>query len=139
MMRRITEELRPTLLDNVGLLAALRWQIKDMSRRLAIQCREHMPDMEPALTPSELISIFRAGQESLLVAENQADATDVDFTLTVNRGLLLFRPLRVRGLGQFVNSIVPFKTPCIGFLDFHRPNCSSDGRGGVHAIAVLCQ
>ena len=93
MMRRITEELRPTLLDHVGLLAALRWQIKDMCRRLAIRCEEHMPDTEPALTPSELISIFRAGQESLLVAENQADATDVDFTLTVNRSLLLFRVL----------------------------------------------
>jgi signal transduction histidine kinase len=51
MMRRITEELRPTLLDNVGLLAALRWQIKDMCRRLAIQCDEHMPEAEPQLTP----------------------------------------------------------------------------------------
>jgi two-component system sensor histidine kinase UhpB len=90
MMRRITEELRPTLLDNVGLLAALRWQIKDMCRRLAIQCDEHMPETEPHLTPSELISIFRAGQESLLVAENQARVTKIDFTLKVDGGLLSF-------------------------------------------------
>jgi signal transduction histidine kinase len=90
MMRRITEELRPTLLDNVGLLAALRWQIKDMCRRLAIQCEEHMPETEPQLTPSELISIFRAGQESLLVAENQTKVTKIDFTLKVDGGLLSF-------------------------------------------------
>jgi protein-histidine pros-kinase len=90
MTRRITEELRPTLLDNVGLLAALRWQIKDICRRLAIQCDEHLPETEPQLTPSELISIFRAGQESLLVAENQAKVTEIDFTLKVDRGRLSF-------------------------------------------------
>jgi two-component system sensor histidine kinase UhpB len=90
MMRRKTEELRPTLLDNVGLLAALRWQIKEVCRRLAVQCDEHMPETEPQLTPSELISIFRAGQESLLVAENQARVTEIDFTLAVEAGVLSF-------------------------------------------------
>jgi signal transduction histidine kinase len=30
MMRRVTEELHPTLLDNVGLFTALRWQIRHM-------------------------------------------------------------------------------------------------------------
>jgi signal transduction histidine kinase len=90
MMRRITEELRPTLLDNVGLLAALRWQIKEVCRRLAVQCDEHMPETEPQLTPSELISIFRAGQESLVVAENQPKVTEIDFTLEVDGGVLSF-------------------------------------------------
>ena len=93
LLRRITEELRPTLLDNVGLLAALRWQVKDMCHRLAIQCEEHMPDSEPQLTASELISIFRAGQESLFVAENQANLRQLDFTLTIDGGLLVFRIL----------------------------------------------
>jgi signal transduction histidine kinase len=88
MMRRKTEELRPTLLDNVGLLAALRWQIREVCRRLAVQCDEHMPEMEPQLTPSELISIFRAGQESLLVAENQAKVTEILIGL--------FQPIDVR-------------------------------------------
>jgi signal transduction histidine kinase len=90
MMRRITEELRPTLLDNVGLVAALRWQIKDMCHRLNIRCDEHMPETEPQLSPAQLISIFRAGQESLLVAENQARVTEIDFTLKVDGGLLSF-------------------------------------------------
>jgi signal transduction histidine kinase len=90
MMRRITEELRSTLLDNVGLLAALRWQLRDMCRRLAIRSEEHMPEMEPQLTPSELISIFRAGQESLLVAGNQANVSEIDFTLTVDHGRISF-------------------------------------------------
>ena len=33
LMRRVTEELHPTLLDNVGLFAALRWQTKHMRLR----------------------------------------------------------------------------------------------------------
>jgi signal transduction histidine kinase len=52
-----------------------------------------MTETEPVLTPSELISIFRVGQESLLIAENQANVTEVDFTLTIDRGSLLFRIL----------------------------------------------
>lgn len=88
LMRRVTEELRPTLLDNVGLLAALRWQINQICRRNSITCTEHMPETEPHLTASELISIFRAGQEALLVAEDQPDVTDVDFTLRIDEGVL---------------------------------------------------
>lgn len=96
MMRRITEELRPTLLDNVGLLAALRWQIKHMCLRMGIACHQHMPESEPHLTPSELTSIFRAGQEALVVAENQPGVTEVDFTLSIDAGML---SLKVMGNG----------------------------------------
>ena len=56
-MRRVTEELQPTLLDNVGLFtAALRWQIKHMCHRSSICCAEHLPDVEPSLggTPRPL-------------------------------------------------------------------------------------
>jgi signal transduction histidine kinase len=89
-MRRITEEFRSTLLDNVGLLAALRWQFKDMCRRLAIRSEEHTPETEPQLTPAELISIFRVGQESLLVAGNQANVSGINFTLRVERDRISF-------------------------------------------------
>ncbi|MDP9011527.1 MAG: histidine kinase [Pseudomonadota bacterium] len=84
MMRRVTEELHPTLLDNVGLFAALRWQIKHMCHRSSIACREILPEAELRLRPATAITLFRVGQEALILAENQMDATHVDFEITVD-------------------------------------------------------
>ena len=89
MMRRVTEELHPTLLDNVGLYAALRWQIKQMYHRSKIVCREHLPGVELRLRPTTAISLFRVGQEALVVAENQIDATLVDFRIAVHNETLV--------------------------------------------------
>src|SRR6202012_694027 len=38
LKRRIIEELRPTLLDNVGFIAALRWQLKESCARAGFKC-----------------------------------------------------------------------------------------------------
>jgi len=81
MMRRVTEELHPTLLDNVGLFTALRWQIRHMCHRSNIICTEHLPELEPRLRPATAITLFRVGQEALVVAENQAGVTLVNFTM----------------------------------------------------------
>ncbi|MDP8985767.1 MAG: histidine kinase [Pseudomonadota bacterium] len=84
MMRRVTEELHPTLLDNVGLFAALRWQIKHMCLRSNITCRDSLPEGELRLRPTTAITLFRVGQEALVIAENHLGATRVDFTVTVD-------------------------------------------------------
>ena len=43
LKRRIIEELRPTLLDNVGLFAALRWQLKETCGGAGLKCTESYP------------------------------------------------------------------------------------------------
>jgi signal transduction histidine kinase len=65
LKRRVVEELRPTLLDNMGLFAALRWQFKETCRRTGLQCLEQFPDEEPALDPVAAIGIFRVAQEAM--------------------------------------------------------------------------
>lgn len=90
-MRRMTEELHPTLLDNVGLFAALRWQMKQMCHRSKVTCTEHFPEVEPHLSTAALIALFRVGQEALIVAENQRGVTLTDFTVVVDRDSLAMR------------------------------------------------
>jgi len=65
LKRRVVEELRPTLLDNMGLFAALRWQFKETCRRTGMQCIESFPDEEPTLDPVAAIGIFRVAQEAM--------------------------------------------------------------------------
>lgn len=91
MTRRVTEELHPTLLDNVGLFAALRWQIKRMCRRSHVTCTEHFPEAEPTLSSAASIALFRIGQEALVVAGDQDAVTAVDFTVRVNPDFLSIR------------------------------------------------
>jgi signal transduction histidine kinase len=91
MMRRVTEDLHPTLLDNVGLFAALRWQIKQMSHRSNIICTEHLSELEPRLRPATAIALFRVGQEALVVAENQAGVTLMDFAMEMENESITVR------------------------------------------------
>jgi protein-histidine pros-kinase len=60
LKRRVVEELRPTLLDNMGLIAALRWQLDESCRRAGLKCAERFPDTEPSFSRAGAISLFRS-------------------------------------------------------------------------------
>lgn len=63
--RRVVEQLRPTLLDNMGLFAALRWQFQDTCSRASLKCNADLPEQELALTSDAAIALFRVAQEAL--------------------------------------------------------------------------
>lgn len=65
LKRRVIESLRPTLLDNVGLVAALRWLVEETLRRHGIVCEEQYPEDLPEISADARIAIFRAVQECL--------------------------------------------------------------------------
>jgi signal transduction histidine kinase len=79
--RRVIEELRPTLLDNMGLVAALRWQLDETCGRAGIRCAGHFPEQEPTLEPRTSIALFRVLQEALLNVQKHSGARHVDVTL----------------------------------------------------------
>jgi signal transduction histidine kinase len=68
MERMMIEELRPTLLDNVGLFAALRWQLKNTWGRAGLASTENYPDAELSFRPEVLIALFRIAQEALEIS-----------------------------------------------------------------------
>jgi signal transduction histidine kinase len=81
LKRRVVEELRPTLLDTMGLLAALRWQIEETCRRADLQCTERFPDEEPLFNRAGAIALFRVVQEALANVAKHAGASEVDIAL----------------------------------------------------------
>jgi signal transduction histidine kinase len=84
LKRRIIEELRPTLLDNVGLFAALRWQLKETCGTAGIKCIESYPDEEPRFTPEAAIALFRIAQEAFTNILKHSEAKSMDVTLIVD-------------------------------------------------------
>jgi signal transduction histidine kinase len=91
LKRRIIEELRPTLLDNVGFLAALRWQMKETCAREGVACHDYFPEEEPKLTSDAAISLFRIAQEAFANLINHSGAKTMDVTLDIDDDMLVFR------------------------------------------------
>jgi len=79
-MRRIVTELRPTVLDDLGLLAAMRWQASEFTKRYGIQCKVAMHGEEINVGEGYRIALFRIFQESLTNAArySKADLVLVD-------------------------------------------------------------
>jgi signal transduction histidine kinase len=85
LKRRIIENLRPTLLDNLGLVAALRWLVSETGRRSGLACHEEYAEEGLAdLSPEANITIYRVVQECLTNIMKHARATRVDVELRSN-------------------------------------------------------
>ena len=91
LKRRIIEELRPTLLDNVGLFAALRWQMKETCRNAALKCTEDYPQEEPKFTAEASIALYRVAQEALTNILKHSGAKAVDIALEIDAEEILLR------------------------------------------------
>jgi signal transduction histidine kinase len=75
--RRVIEELRPTLLDNLGLSAALDWQIRQTCERAGLKCALKLADVDADIPPEMTIALYRIVQEALTNIVKYAKARNV--------------------------------------------------------------
>ena len=80
-VRRIASELRPSLLDDLGLLAAMDWHLEEFEKRSGILKELHIPETELHLPDSLKIGLFRIFQESLTNVARHSGAEKVTVTL----------------------------------------------------------
>ena len=64
-IRRIAFDLRPDILDNLGLLSAIQWQAREFERRSGIRCGVDISAHGIRLGPAESVWVFRVVQEAL--------------------------------------------------------------------------
>jgi len=83
LKRRIIEQLRPTLLDNMGLIAALKWQVEQRCGAAQLGWSMDCPDRELSLNDDCSIALFRIAQEALTNVIKHSRATHVTVTLQV--------------------------------------------------------
>jgi signal transduction histidine kinase len=79
--RRVVENLRPSLLDNLGLFPALRSQVADTCRRAGLKCIERYPQEDVQLTPEASITVFRIVQEALTNIVKHARARTIEVSI----------------------------------------------------------
>jgi signal transduction histidine kinase len=87
--RRIVENLRPTLLDNMGLLPAVRWITQETCQHAGLQYVESYPDEELLLTDAAAIMVFRLVQESLTNIVKHAHASAVRVEIAIEQSELV--------------------------------------------------
>jgi len=88
-IRRIATELRPSILDDLGLMAAIEWQSQEFEKRTGIHTRFTSEIAEQSFTPAMSIALFRICQESLTNVARYAEATDVSISLNKNNSEFL--------------------------------------------------
>ncbi len=77
-VRRFSQNLRPPMLDDLGLLATLRWLVSDMEQRIGVATKLEVSGTERRLAPHVELAIFRIVQEAMRNIEKHAAATQVD-------------------------------------------------------------
>lgn len=79
-LQRYARDLRPSILDQMGLVAALNWVAEEFSKELGIKA-EVKADVLPSL-PSEMeLVMFRIAQEALNNVRRHAEASEVSITV----------------------------------------------------------
>jgi signal transduction histidine kinase len=80
-VQKITTELRPAVLDSLGLCAALIWQSSEFEKRTGIVCHAEVPSAEIALDREPATALFRIFQEALTNVARHAQATKIELSL----------------------------------------------------------
>src|SRR5438132_10115953 len=76
-VRKIATELRPPVLDDLGLEAAIEWQIQEFEKRTGIKCQYSCGLKNVDLGPDRATAVFRIFQETLTNVVRHAEATQV--------------------------------------------------------------
>jgi signal transduction histidine kinase len=107
-IRDIALLLRPPMLDDLGLVPALEWQAREISRRSDMEVEVHSENVSEDLGDETKVTIYRLVQEALNNAATHASAKNAKVTITQDSDKITveiaddghgFDPARQRGMG----------------------------------------
>jgi PAS domain S-box-containing protein len=81
-VKRISAELRPPILDDLGIAVALEWQAEEFNKRTQIKCEFTSKPQDIVLDPDRSTAIFRIFQEALTNVARHSNASKVKAVLT---------------------------------------------------------
>lgn len=80
-LRRLASDLRPVMLDDLGLNAAIEWLAREAARRMDIEITLRTGEKEPEIHERVATAVYRIVQEALANVGRHARATDVQIVL----------------------------------------------------------
>ena len=80
-VQKISSKLRPGILDELGLIAAIEWQTEEFQKLTNIKCSLALPKDELNLDRKKTTAIFRIFQEALTNIARHSEASRVNISL----------------------------------------------------------
>lgn len=99
-VRKISSDLRPGILDDFGLAAAIEWQTAEFAKKTVIDAKVRVPEELPPIDEKLATNIFRIYQETLTNIARHAEASTVVTELEIYENIL---QLTVRDNGKGID------------------------------------
>lgn len=132
-VRRLATELRPGMLDDLGLLESLQWQAQEFTSRTGIECSFNSELEALQLNQTQAMAVFRIFQEALTNIARHAEATKVDIDIDqVDEKLVI--EIRDNGRGIQLHSV---KNSSLGLIGMRERAKLAGGALEVLSIADL--
>lgn len=127
-IRRISTDLRPQILDDLGLVAAVRWCAREFSSRSGMQVNVDVPS-DASIDRDRSTAVFRIMQELLTNVARHADAKHVDLSLRVVDQRI---ELRVRDDGK---GFTPTPKSSLGLAGIRERALAFGGSFAIHPLS----
>jgi PAS domain S-box-containing protein len=130
-VQRVSSELRPGILDSLGLSAAVEWFVRDFETRTAIECFLALEPEEITLEPDLATDIFRILQEALTNVARHSQATWVRVHLQQKPAAV---ELRVIDNGVGISDDQAGRPDSLGLLGMRERLAATGGRLSIQGL-----
>jgi PAS domain S-box-containing protein len=131
-VRRICSDLRPSVLDHIGLTAAIEWQVQEWREKTGVRCSMSSTIDDESLDAGRATAAFRVLQEALTNVARHAQATSVRVRLWTEGARLR---LEVRDNGCGIPEATVGESTSLGLLGMKERVLSFGGSVDVHGAA----
>lgn len=128
-VQRLTSQLRPDIIDDLGLEAAIDWYTKEFEQRVGVEVFLDM-DSELTISPNVSLTLFRIMQESLTNIARHSKATQVEIGLHKNSESIHFR-ISDNGVGITEDEIKSKKS--FGIINMKERTASMGGSFDIYS------
>jgi signal transduction histidine kinase len=130
-VRRISSELRPSLLDDLGLIAAIEWHLKEFEKRAGIKVKFYADEPELSLPEETRTGLFRIFQESLTNVARHANAKKVSVSLKRKGGEIV---LSIEDDGNGFDKMKVADKKTLGILGMEERSSMMGGKYQINSI-----
>jgi PAS domain S-box-containing protein len=130
-VRRICSDLRPSVLDHIGLAAAIEWQVQEWRAKTGIRCATSSNIDDEHLDAGRATAAFRILQEALTNVARHAQATSVQVRLWTEVGRLR---LEVRDNGRGIADATLSESTSLGLLGMKERVVTFGGSVDIHGV-----
>ncbi|MFQ5704980.1 MAG: PAS domain S-box protein [Gemmatimonadales bacterium] len=138
-VRAVSTRLRPAILDDLGLEAAVEWQVCEFARHSGMDYSLDVRALDVPLESSRATAIFRILQESLTNVARHAEARHVDISMVVENGSMVMQ-IRDDGRGITQSSVIGGES--LGLIGMRERAASFGGEVDIRALpeggTVVC-